>query len=109
VAFDPSSVTHLHDKLVEVLGKQAADELMNLLPPLGAEDVATKTELDRLAQSLRYELRGVVKLEVARLRLELVERLGELSGKINKLQIEMSKRYGDLRVEVAKRRGIALR
>jgi len=82
---------------------------MRFLPLVGKENVATKTELDRLAQSLRNELRAESALAVARLGLELAERFGELSGKINRLQLDMAKRYGDLSVEMAQRCGIVRR
>jgi hypothetical protein len=46
----------LYEKAKENLGKEAADELMSLLPPVGWADVATKSDLDRVADQLRAEM-----------------------------------------------------
>jgi hypothetical protein len=47
----------LYEKAKERLGPEEADELMSLLPPVGWADVATKTDLDHLADQLRAEMR----------------------------------------------------
>jgi hypothetical protein len=47
----------LYEKAKERFGQEEADELMSLLPPVGWADVATKSDLDHLADRLRAEMR----------------------------------------------------
>jgi hypothetical protein len=50
-----------HDRFVrleEVLESSEATTLMEMLPPVGWADVATKRDLDLLAMTLRAELRA---------------------------------------------------
>ena len=47
----------MHSVLIDKLGRESATTLMELLPPVGWADVATKTDL----QHLRDELKGDIK------------------------------------------------
>jgi ribosomal protein L29 len=64
--------------------------MMQLLPPVGWHDVATKADL----QALRAELRG-----------EMAELRGELRGEIAELRGEMAELRSELRGEMAELRG----
>lgn len=48
----------LRARLDEVLGTDEATTLMSYLPPVGWGDVATKRDLDHLADRLRAEFHG---------------------------------------------------
>ena len=58
MAFDERSRHDLHGKVEEVLGPEAAATLMALLPPVAWADLATKRDLDHLADRLRADLRA---------------------------------------------------
>jgi hypothetical protein len=65
----------------EKMGPERASVMMQLLPPVGWHDVATKADL----QALRAELRG----EIAELRGEMAELRSELRGEIAELRGEV--------------------
>jgi hypothetical protein len=58
MAIDERSRHDLFARLEEVLGKEHATVLMEHLPPVGWADVATKRDLDQLANRLKHELRA---------------------------------------------------
>ena len=49
----------LHAGLVEKIGADVADSLMDFLPPAGWSEVATRTDLDHLGQTLRLEMQAM--------------------------------------------------
>jgi hypothetical protein len=55
MVLDERSRHELYLKLEEVLGSERAETLMEMLPPVGWADVATKRDLDQLEK--RMELR----------------------------------------------------
>ena len=57
MALDERARHQLHQKLEEVLGADQAGTLMEMLPPVGWADVATKRDLDALRSEmgLRFE------------------------------------------------------
>ena len=46
----------LHDRLVNTLGADVAETLMDYLPPTGWSDIARKADLDAMESRLRAEL-----------------------------------------------------
>jgi len=66
--------TVLHQRMDEAIGPEAADTLMEHLPPTGWADVATKHDLDSTSALLRAELHA----EIAGLRTELHDGLAEV-------------------------------
>lgn len=52
MAIDERSRHDLYHRLEQVLGTDEADTMMELLPPVGWADVATKQDLDNLGQDL---------------------------------------------------------
>jgi Pyruvate/2-oxoacid:ferredoxin oxidoreductase gamma subunit len=43
----------------QILSEEAADTLMELLPPVGWADVATKTDLQHLREELKADMRAL--------------------------------------------------
>ena len=56
MAIDERRRHDLYVRAEEVLGPEPANTLMELLPPVGWGDVATKRDLDNLANVLRVEM-----------------------------------------------------
>jgi hypothetical protein len=77
----------LHQRLVEVMGVDQADVLMDYLPPSGWGDVARRSDLDHLERILNTKLDS---LGIA------------LRGEINSLRGDMGGLAGGLRAEMAK-------
>ena len=48
-----------HAQLVETIGADVADTLMDYLPPVGWSDVARQSDLDHAVQMLRLEMQAV--------------------------------------------------
>ena len=64
----------LRTAIGQILSEEAADTLMELLPPVGWADVATKTDLQHLREELKAEihsLRVATKTDLQHLRDEL--------------------------------------
>ena len=49
----------LHPGLVEKIGADVADTLMDYLPHAGWSDLATRTDLEHLGQTLRLEMQAM--------------------------------------------------
>ncbi|MEI8286808.1 MAG: hypothetical protein WCG15_05875 [Actinomycetes bacterium] len=73
----------LRTAMGQILNEEAADTLMELLPPVGWADVATKTDLQHLRDELKSDiqnLRVTTKTDLQHLR-------DELKGDIHALQL----------------------
>ncbi len=71
----------LYDVLEERLGPGPAGTLMELLPPVGWDDVARQSDLVAIRGEMS-QLRGELKAEMAELRAELKGEIGELRVEI---------------------------
>ena len=83
------------------LGPEPAETLMNLLPPVGWADVATKTDLDHL----RVTGRADVDLLRTELRSEMGALRSELQSEMAELRSELRSEVAGVRVDVARLRG----
>ena len=104
----------LYRRLEEVLGHEEATTLMELVPPVGWADVATKQDLDHLAEVIRLELRAglaggrtemgelrtELRTEMGELRTELRTEMGELRTEMGELRTELRTEMGELRTEL---------
>lgn len=82
----------MHAGLVDGLGQEVADVLMEHLPPVGWADVATKADLQHLGDMLSLKIdREVAEMraEFAQLRGEFGESRGQLGGQIEGLRSEL--------------------
>jgi predicted amino acid-binding ACT domain protein len=79
-----------------ILDEEAADTLMELLPPVGWADVATKTDLQHLRDEMQADiknLRDELKGDIKNLR-------DELKGDIQNLRVELKGDTKNLREEL---------
>ena len=59
MALDEHARHHVHDWARQTWDEAAADSLMEMLPPVGWADVATKRDLDHLGTELRLEMQSL--------------------------------------------------
>jgi len=78
MAVSQSERRTLQDALVRTLGGEAADVLMDHLPPVGWADVATKSDLD--------QLRILTSSEIEQLRVSMETRLDQLDTSLDRLE-----------------------
>jgi|SRR5438034_10503676 len=72
MVIDEGARHRLHGKLEQVLGSAEAEILMAHLPPVGWADVATKRDLDALAERNRIEHDALEQRLLATFRAELL-------------------------------------
>lgn len=74
MAVDEAARHQLYNSLVDVLGDQSTGTIMELLPPVGWADVATKQDIVSLENAVRAELHA----GLGSLRTELHTEIGSL-------------------------------
>ena len=83
MSVDERARHELHARLDELLGPEPAGTLMSYLPPVGWADVATKRDLEVLADSLEHRMESLIYREVGSLR-------GEIASQTRTLFFSMS-------------------
>ena len=81
MALDERARHELFLRLEEALGPESAETLMELLPPVGWADVATKRDLDALRHQVLADFRG----ELLAQSNALNARIDALNGRMNTL------------------------
>jgi hypothetical protein len=79
----------LYERLDEVLGHDAAEVLMEYLPPVGWNDVARRHDVDGMGAALRVEmadLRTELCREMADLRTDLCSEIADLRDEMHSSQ-----------------------
>ena len=71
MVLDERSRHELYLKLEEVLGPERAETLMEMLPPVGWADVATKRDLDLRFEAFEHKMMAALKAEMAALKGEI--------------------------------------
>jgi hypothetical protein len=95
MAIDERARHQLYQKLEEVLGSQEATVLMEHLPPVGWADVATKRDLEHLAEINRLEHENLAesnRLDHENLRNEFRAELAEVKTEIRGDLLALSNR-----------------
>ena len=78
----------LYRQLQEQLGNEGADTLMELLPSVGWNDIATRADVQATATLLRGEI-SEVRGEMAQLGAELRSEMAELRGELRADMLEL--------------------
>lgn len=101
MAVDERARHELRARLEEILGTDEATTLMHYLPPMDWSEVATKRDLDQLADRLRAEMRELF----GDVRRELHQEVGglrrELHQEIGGLRRELHQEIGGLRSDMS--------
>ncbi|MCY3862444.1 MAG: hypothetical protein OXG67_10840 [bacterium] len=92
-------------RLIEVLGEEEAETLMESLPPVVWHQIATKDDLAALEERLRAEMNtrfAEFKSELAGLRGEFAEFKSEFCGELAALKVELADQKGEWKTELAR-------
>src|SRR6266511_2809720 len=96
MAVDERASHELFLRVEGELGPQAAETLMQLLPPVGWADVATKHDLNLRFEAFEHRLLGEIRGDINQLRAEVDGDFHQLRGEIHELRTEMHSMRGDL-------------
>ena len=98
----------LHEQLAEKIGPEPAGTLMNQLPRVDSDELATKTDLRQFGDRLRAEMSGLkseLRGEMRGLQGEMKELRAEMLGELTGLRGEMLGELTGLRGELTGLRG----
>lgn len=87
----------LRDRLTEALGAESAMVLMEALPPVDYDTLATKTDLE----AVRVTLEARIDASRSEVRSEMADLRGDLRSEMADLRSEMAELRGDLRSDIA--------
>ena len=76
----------LHEQLAEKIGPEPAGTLMNQLPRVDSDELATKTDLRQFGDQLQTEMRGLK----SEMRAEMEQRFANLDRRITAVQVDIS-------------------
>ena len=96
----------LHEQLAEKIGPEPAGTLMNQLPRVDSDELATKTDLRQFGDQLRAEVSGLkseMRGEMRGMQGEMKELRAEMLGELTGLRGEMQSELTGLRGEMEKR------
>jgi hypothetical protein len=85
MALDERARHELFLRLEQVLGPQAAETLMELMPPVGWADVATKRDLDALEERMDLRFEALEHKLLAGFRGELLAQSNAITGQMRTL------------------------
>ena len=85
MALDERARHELFLRLEEVLGPESAETLMEMMPPVGWADVATKRDLDALEQRMDLRFEGLEHKLLAAFRAELLDQSNLISAQTKTL------------------------
>ena len=83
----------LHEQLAEKIGPEPAGTLMNQLPRVDSDELATKTDLRQFGDQLQNEMRGLkseMRAEMEGMQAEMEQRFVKLERRITAVQADIS-------------------
>ncbi|MCY3862443.1 MAG: hypothetical protein OXG67_10835 [bacterium] len=95
-------------RLIEVLGEEEAETLMESLPPVVWHQIATKDDLAALEERLRAEMNtrfAEFKSELAGLRGEFAEFKSDIKSEFSEFKSEIRGELTEFRIELADQKG----
>jgi ribosomal protein L29 len=98
VAITGQSRHELHQRLVEVIGKEPATTLMDHLPPVGWADVATRRDLAQLEAATRKDIAQLREHDIAQLREATRHDLAQLRSAV---KLDLAELRGELKAGLA--------
>jgi len=104
MAVDERRRHELHVGLEELLGRERATTLMELLPPVGWSDVARRADLDRLEAVLGARIDALADRTDARFK-QIDARFGSTDARIEGLSERMEAGFATLRAELGQAKG----